>query len=271
MESVGKKPRRQRRAFTPEFKAEIVELCQRGDRSVGQVARDFDLTETVVREWVRQAGRDAGTRQDGGLTSAEHRELAQLRAENRRLREDVEILKRATAFLALRRPGELLPVHRGGESAAAQVKRACELLKVSRAAYYAARDGRPSDRDRQDAELTTRITAEHKRSRGRYGGAADPCRAAPPGPQPPPQADCPADACGTRPGSKPRLAWLRDCSDHKGVSLFLVLVLVGAGADIWWRVGHAKWGLVRKVVFWVALVAVLWVLVNYYSVPHPEV
>ena len=87
---------------------------------VGQVARDFDLTETAVREWVRQAERDAGTRDDGGLTSAERKELAQLRAEDRRLREDVEILKRATAFFALRRAGELLPVHRGGESAAAQ-------------------------------------------------------------------------------------------------------------------------------------------------------
>ena len=54
MESMGKKPRR-RRSFTPEFKAEIVELCQRGDRSVGQVAKDFDLTETAVREWVKQA------------------------------------------------------------------------------------------------------------------------------------------------------------------------------------------------------------------------
>ena len=94
----GKKPRR-RRAFTPEFKAEIVELCQRGDRSVGQVARDFDLTETAVREWVRQAERDAGTG-DGGLTSDERDELAQLRRENRRLTEDVEILKRATAFFA---------------------------------------------------------------------------------------------------------------------------------------------------------------------------
>jgi transposase len=72
MESMGKKPRRHRRAFTPEFKAEIVELCQRGDRSVGQVARDFDLTETAVREWVRQAERDAGTRHDGGLTSFEN-------------------------------------------------------------------------------------------------------------------------------------------------------------------------------------------------------
>jgi len=99
MGSMGNKPRR-RRSFTPEFKAEIVELCQRGDRSVGEVARDFDLTETAVREWVRQAGRDGGTRQDGGLTTAEHKELAELRRENRRLREDVEILKRATAFFA---------------------------------------------------------------------------------------------------------------------------------------------------------------------------
>jgi transposase len=99
MESMGKKPRR-RRSFAPEFKAEIVELCQRGDRSVGQVAKDFDLTETAVREWVKQAQRDAGSRHDGGLTTAERKELTELRRENRRLREDVEILKRATAFFA---------------------------------------------------------------------------------------------------------------------------------------------------------------------------
>ena len=53
----GEEASRPRRSFTPEFKAEIVELCQRGDRSVGQVAKDFDLTETAVREWVRQAER----------------------------------------------------------------------------------------------------------------------------------------------------------------------------------------------------------------------
>ena len=101
MESMGsKKKSRPRRSFTAEFKAEIVELCQRGDRSIGQVARDFDLTETAVREWVKQAERDAGARDDGGLTTAERDELAQLRRENRRLREDVEVLKRATAFFA---------------------------------------------------------------------------------------------------------------------------------------------------------------------------
>lgn len=99
MESVGKKRSRPRRAFTPEFKAEIVELCQRGDRTVRQVARDFDLTETAVRAWVKQAELDAGTRTDG-LTSDERAELARLRAENRRLQQDVDILKRATAFFA---------------------------------------------------------------------------------------------------------------------------------------------------------------------------
>jgi transposase len=57
------------------------------------------LTETAVREWVKQPERDGGTRSDG-LTSSERAELAALRRDNRRLREDVKILKRATAFLA---------------------------------------------------------------------------------------------------------------------------------------------------------------------------
>jgi transposase len=98
METMERKQPRPRRSFTPEFKAEIVELCQCGDRWIGQVARDFDLTETAVREWVRQAERDAGTPGDGGLTSAERQELSALRREHQRLRQDVEILKRATAL-----------------------------------------------------------------------------------------------------------------------------------------------------------------------------
>src|SRR3954447_10528295 len=99
METMAKKRARPRRSFTPEFKAEIIELCRQGDRSLGQVARDFDLTETAVRAWVKQADLDAGTRSDG-LPSDERDELVALRRENRRLREDVEVLKRATAFFA---------------------------------------------------------------------------------------------------------------------------------------------------------------------------
>ena len=98
METMEKKKPRPRRSFTPEFKAEIVGLCRRGDRSIGQVARDFDLTETNVRTWVKQAEIDQGERP--GLTTEEKEELTRLRRENRSLKEDVEILKRATVFFA---------------------------------------------------------------------------------------------------------------------------------------------------------------------------
>jgi transposase len=76
MESMAsrKKPR-PRRAFTSEFKADIVAASRRGDRSVGQVAKDYDLTETAVRQWVKQAELDEGSRSDG-LTSDERAELA---------------------------------------------------------------------------------------------------------------------------------------------------------------------------------------------------
>ncbi|MFF3933248.1 transposase [Streptomyces hirsutus] len=96
MESMGKK--KPRRSFTSELKAEIVELCRRGDRSVGQIAKDFDPTETAVRDRVKQVEADAGERD--GLNSSEREEPAALRRENRRLREDVDILERATAFFA---------------------------------------------------------------------------------------------------------------------------------------------------------------------------
>ena len=76
----------------------MVELCRSSGKSVGQVCRDLDLTETAVRRWVAQAEIDSGQR--AGLTTDERAELAQLRKENRILREERDILKRATAFFA---------------------------------------------------------------------------------------------------------------------------------------------------------------------------
>ena len=98
METMERKKPRPRRSFTPEFKADIVERCQAGDSSIGQVARDFDLTETAVRKWVEQAQIDAGDL--AGLTTEERQELSRLRRENKRLQADVDLLKRATAFFA---------------------------------------------------------------------------------------------------------------------------------------------------------------------------
>ena len=76
----------------------MVELVRQPGNSAATVARDLDLTETAVREWVKQAEIDDGMRD--GLTSSERAELVQLRREVRVLREERDILKRATAFFA---------------------------------------------------------------------------------------------------------------------------------------------------------------------------
>ena len=99
MESSKREGRsRTRRSFTKEFKAEVVELVRRPGNTAGSVARELDLTETAVRDWVKQADIDDGRRD--GLTTPEREELTRLRKEVRVLREERDILKRATAFFA---------------------------------------------------------------------------------------------------------------------------------------------------------------------------
>ena len=92
-------PKRARRHFTDEFKAGVVRLVLDEGKTVGAVARDLDLTETAVREWVKRARADR-THGRTGLTTAEREELAQLRKENRELRTERDILKKAAAFFA---------------------------------------------------------------------------------------------------------------------------------------------------------------------------
>lgn len=92
--------KRKRRKFTKEFKAETVRLVLEGGKTVGQVARDLDLTQSAVRNWVSQAEIDAGRGKPGALTTAEREELTRLRRENKQLQLEREILKKATAFFA---------------------------------------------------------------------------------------------------------------------------------------------------------------------------
>lgn len=93
-----KKQQRVRRSFTPEFRADAVKLVRSG-KAVSQVARELDITETGLREWVRRAEADAGERQDV-LTTEERQELSRLRKENKQLRTEREILKAAATFFA---------------------------------------------------------------------------------------------------------------------------------------------------------------------------
>jgi len=94
------KRKRKRRTFSPEFKAKAVGLCQTGQRSIGQVAKDLDLTETALRRWVSQSEVDAGNGPAGALTTEEKEELSRLRRENRQLRQERDILKAAATFFA---------------------------------------------------------------------------------------------------------------------------------------------------------------------------
>ena len=89
--------KRHRRKFTDEFKAETVKLIRESGRTVASVARELDLTETAVRSWVKRA---AASGSEEALSPDERAELRRLRKENRELRMEKEILRKATAFFA---------------------------------------------------------------------------------------------------------------------------------------------------------------------------
>ncbi len=86
------------RRYSSEYRRQIVELVRAG-RSPAAMAREFEPSEQSIRNWVAQADRDEGRREDG-LTTTEREELRRLRRENRRLREEREILKKAAAWFA---------------------------------------------------------------------------------------------------------------------------------------------------------------------------
>jgi transposase-like protein len=91
---------RKRRRFTAEYKAEVVRLVSTSGKSVGQVAKELDLTETSVREWVQQAAIDEKGDPRGPLTSEERAELTRLRRELKTVSMERDFLRKAAAFFA---------------------------------------------------------------------------------------------------------------------------------------------------------------------------
>jgi transposase len=90
--------RRKRRSFTREFRGDAVRLVREGSKSLPQVAKDLDLTESALRNWVREADGDNGKESAGVLSTAEREELVRLRKENRQLQMERDFLKKAAAF-----------------------------------------------------------------------------------------------------------------------------------------------------------------------------
>ena len=106
--------KRKRRSFTPEYKAEVVGLVRASGKSVCQVARELDLTETAVRAWVKQAAIDGKRDPQGPLTSEERAELTRLRREMKTVTMERDFLRKAAAPSSPRAVDELR-AHRGGE------------------------------------------------------------------------------------------------------------------------------------------------------------
>ncbi len=95
----GKRQKRARRNFTDEFKAGAVRLVLDEGKTVAQVARDLDLTQSALGGWVNQARADRSKGRTG-LTTEERAELGQPRKENRQLKMERDLLKKWAAFFA---------------------------------------------------------------------------------------------------------------------------------------------------------------------------
>ncbi len=89
---------RGRKTYPAEYRQRLVEMARAG-RSAESLGRDFEPTAQTIRNWVAQADRDEGRRGDG-LTTAEREELRQLRRDNRRLQQELEILGKAVTWFA---------------------------------------------------------------------------------------------------------------------------------------------------------------------------
>jgi len=90
---------RTRPPYPEEFRREAVALVRREGRSIRDVAESLGVSEQSLRAWLKRTQLDEGERHDG-LTSDQREELRRLQRENRRLRQEREILKRAAAFFA---------------------------------------------------------------------------------------------------------------------------------------------------------------------------
>ena len=95
---------RTRPPYPEEFRREAIELARISSKSQRQIAEDLGISDVTLRNWIKQAERDAGQRPEG-LSTDEREELARLRRENQTLRMEREILKKAAAFFA-RETGE---------------------------------------------------------------------------------------------------------------------------------------------------------------------
>jgi len=85
--------------FPPEFRQRAIELARTSDKPMGDVANELGVSRSCLQNWIRQEKADAGDK-SAGMSSAEKKELAELRRRNRQLEMENDVLKRAAAYFA---------------------------------------------------------------------------------------------------------------------------------------------------------------------------
>jgi transposase len=104
--------------FSPEFREQAVELVRATGKTIAEVARDLQINDTTLGNWVKADRAERGEPDSSGLlplTAAERAELTRLRRENAKLKTEREILKKAAAFFVTSRRGDAVRLHRPGE------------------------------------------------------------------------------------------------------------------------------------------------------------
>lgn len=99
--------KKSRRSFSPEFKREAVRMLERGDKEASQLARELSIPRNRLYKWKEQVdnyGSNAFPGRRGKPSVPKDDDVAKLKAENKRLQEEVEILKKAAAYFARELP-----------------------------------------------------------------------------------------------------------------------------------------------------------------------
>jgi transposase-like protein len=81
-----------------EFRDDVVTIARRGEAPIAQIAKDFGISESCLRNWLRRADVEDGVRP--GVTTAEAAEVRELKRRNRLLEQENEVLRRAAAYLS---------------------------------------------------------------------------------------------------------------------------------------------------------------------------
>ena len=155
--------------YAPEYRRQMVGLVRSG-RTPGELALEFECSASAIRNWVRQADRDEGRREDG-LTSSELEELRRLRRDNRQLRARTRDTGKSYGLVRSGDrlgPGEVLELVKANQ-AHHRVATMCRMLGVSPSGYYAWRSRGRSNRAKREEALRGTIRAIHEVSGGTYG------------------------------------------------------------------------------------------------------